>query len=176
MEVKKNDGVAKPVNVQDRRFENQKSAGTEKTETKEKVQSSVTTDELRNRVLNLQNEVKDIQTGISNKQMQIAFLNSLEDRNSWDKELKRYMKENITASVSEPEPGVTFEEFSESANADVGKMKNQLILKEVQLQNIFSSGMITGSAPNVELVKNFDDTKEIFSKLRPDIISNLLRN
>jgi hypothetical protein len=145
--------------------------------------SQVNLDTMRSKVFSLQQEIRDLQTGISMRQIQIGFLNQVNEGSTWQKELKRFMSEQFPSTSVDLREGQNMDEFRSEAAQIVSNLRNNLIKKEIQIQNILSAGIFepaTGDADrempldNSKIMKDFSETKDIFSKLRPETISNLV--
>lgn len=145
--------------------------------------SQVSLDTMRSKVLSLQQEIRDLQTGISMRQIQIGFLNQVNEGSSWQKELKRFMNEQFPKTSIDLREGQNMDEFRSEAAQIVSNLRNNLIKKEIQIQNILSAGMFEPASADTErdvaidnskIMKDFSETKDIFSKLRPEAIQNLV--
>ncbi len=143
----------------------------------------VNLDTMRSKVLSLQQEIRDLQTGISMRQIQIGFLNQVNEGSTWQKELKRFMNEQFPSTSIDLRDGQNIDEFRSEAAQIVSNLRNNLIKKEIQIQNILSAGMFEPasndadrevSIDNSKIMKDFSETKDIFSKLRPEAIQNLV--
>jgi hypothetical protein len=144
----------------------------------------VSVDSMRSKVLSLQQEIKDLQTGISMRQIQLGFLNQVNEGSSWQKELKRFMNEQFPAVSLEMRDQQNIDEFKSEAAQVVSNLRNNLIKKEIQIQNILSAGMFEpagmpeGEAEteidNSKIVKDFNESRDIFTKLRPESVKNLV--
>ncbi|AFM11420.1 hypothetical protein [Turneriella parva] len=145
--------------------------------------SQVSLDTMRSKVLSLQQEIRDLQTGISMRQIQIGFLNQVNEGSSWQKELKRFMNEQFPKTSIDLREGQNMDEFRSEAAQIVSNLRNNLIKKEIQIQNILSAGMFEPASADTErdvaidnskIMKDFSETKDIFSKLRPEAIQSLV--
>jgi hypothetical protein len=144
--------------------------------------AQVSVDSMRSKVLSLQQEIKDLQTGISMRQIQIGFLNQVNEGSTWQKELKRFMNEQFPAVALELNDRQGIDEFKTEAAQIVSNLRNNLIKKEIQIQNILSAGIFepAGEAQeepvldNSKIVKDFSESRDIFSKLRPEAVKNLV--
>jgi hypothetical protein len=143
----------------------------------------VSLDTMRSKVFSLQQEIRDLQTGISMRQIQIGFLNQVHEGSTWQKELKRFMSEQFPTTSIDLREGQNMDEFRSEAAQVVSNLRNNLIKKEIQIQNILSAGIFEPasgdsdhevSIDNSKIMKDFSETKDIFSKLRPEAIQNLV--
>jgi hypothetical protein len=74
------------------------------------------------------------------------------------------------------------DEYKSEAAQVVSSLRGNLIKKEIQIQNILSAGLFEPAASgeqeptidNSRIVKDFSDTKDIFSKLRPETVKSLV--
>lgn len=142
------------------------------------TRQAVNVDSMRSKVLSLQQEIRELQTGLSMRQMQIGFLSQVSEGSSWQKELKRFMAGQFPAASLELQDSQNIDEFKQEASQLVSNLRSNLIKKEIQIQNILSAGMFEPKndvePANEMLVKDFSETKEIFSKLRPDAVKSLV--
>lgn len=169
----------------------QMNAGNEDSRSQDKTVDSVKVDQkghvsldtMRSKVFSLQQEIRDLQTGISMRQIQIGFLNQVREGSTWQKELKRFMSEQFPATSITLHEGQNIEDFRSEAAQVVSSLRNNLIKKEIQIQNILSAGIFEPasgdsdlelSIDNSKIMKDFSETKDIFSKLRPEAIQNLV--
>jgi hypothetical protein len=144
--------------------------------------AQVNVDALRSKVLSLQQEIRELQTGISMRQVQLGFLSQLNEGGSWQKELRRFMTEQFPSVQIELREGQSIDEFRSEAAQVVSNLRNDLIKKEIQIQNILSAGLFEPAAEsdqepvldNSKIIKDFSETQGIFSKLRPDAVRTLV--
>lgn len=142
----------------------------------------VSVDSMRSKVFSLQQEIRDLQTGISMRQIQLGFLNQVNEGSSWQKELRRFMSEQFPSVALEVKDAQNIDDFKSEAAEVVSNLRNNLIKKEIQIQNILSAGVFEpGKEPqheptvdNSKIVKNFAETRDIFSKLRPETVKTLV--
>jgi len=145
-------------------------------------ESDVSVTTLRSRVANLQSEIRDLQTGMSDRQIQVGFLHSLKESTSWQKELQKFMNENFPNSTLKLTQGESMENYLNSTAANMNQIKSELLKKEVQVQNLFSSGIIHPPSDsegeiqldNQKIVKDYEGSQSVFSKLRADAVKNLV--
>jgi hypothetical protein len=144
--------------------------------------SQVNLDSMRSKVFSLQQEIRELQTGISMRQIQLGFLNQVNEGSSWQKELRRFMNEQFPSVSLEMRDAQNMDEFKTEAAQVVSNLRNNLIKKEIQIQNILSAGVFEpGGEPlheptidNSKIVKDFTETRDIFSKLRPETVKSLV--
>jgi len=145
-------------------------------------ESDVSVTTLRSRVANLQSEIRDLQTGMSDRQIQVGFLNSLKESTSWQKELQKFMNENFPNSTLKLTHGESLESYLNSTAANMNQIKSELLKKEIQVQNLFSSGIINPhtdtegevNLDNQKIIKDYEGSQSVFSKLRADAVKNLV--
>lgn len=177
MEVKKSDLLKSAQNIQDKNLNRQaKAGGAEKAASAADSKPSLNLDNLRAQVLMLQKDVKDIQTRFTQRQAQVAFADTIQNTGNWQSELKKFMKENFR-NVNIPDMGEgTLAEFLKMADEEMQSMRNELIHKEVQLQNIVSSGVIDDIEPADLITKDFESNRDIFNRLKPENVEKLLKS
>ncbi len=182
MEIKRSDMVKWAQNTQLNQQKTEELAGEGAPTVRPARMGQVNIDTMHSRILSLQQEVRDLQTGISMRQVQLGFLNQLQDSGAWQKELRRFMDEQFPASKLELREGQSLEEFQAQSGVAVNTLRGDLIKKEIQIQNILSAGFfeptteIEGEqiSENSKLMKDFSETQGIFSRLRPDAVKSLL--
>ncbi|MDH5718064.1 MAG: hypothetical protein OEZ22_10545 [Spirochaetia bacterium] len=181
MQIKKND-ISQFVNsVQKQNIDKnqgQNLINEKNTQNSISADNNINIDKLRGQVKSLQADVSKIQTDISQKQIQIAYLGIIENKEDWRQSLNNFMKENFPSSIKLKIEDKTSEEYINRAQSEIGIMKNDLLKKEVQLQNIFSMGMIseTGNEKaDINLIKDMKQAEKLFSNLRKETVSNLLK-
>ncbi|MDH4200224.1 MAG: hypothetical protein OEV66_07600 [Spirochaetia bacterium] len=144
------------------------------------TRESIGIDRVRNQVLNLHGEVKDIQTKISRNQMQIAFLENLpingNQGNGWREKLESFMKDQFSESiVIKPEPDLkTYILKLGNENKSLG---NDMLTREIKLENIISSGIMDSEKSEVSdiIVRDIEKAREVFSKMKTDSVSRVLK-
>jgi hypothetical protein len=180
MEVKRSDMLQWAKNAQLNTEASQTAADSRSVEIRPEAKAEVSVDAMRSKVLSLQQEVRELQTGISMRQIQLGFLNQVNEGSSWQKELKRFMNEQFPAVNLELRSEQSIEDFRSEAGQVVADLKGNLIKKEIQIQNILSAGMfdgpVEGELPldNSKIMKDFTESREIFNKLRPDAVKSLV--
>lgn len=182
MDVKRSDMLKWAQSAQMNSEPRDAAAGERTGEVRTESKAQVSVDSMRNKVLSLQQEIKDLQTGISMRQIQLGFLNQVNEGSSWQKELKRFMNEQFPAAAVEVGDQQNMDEFKTEAAQVVLNLRNNLIKKEIQIQNILSAGMFepAGEAQeepvvdNSKIVKDFSESRDIFSKLRPEAVKSLV--
>lgn len=182
MEIKRSDVVKWAQNTQPNRPKTEESAGEGVAMVRPARMGQVNVDTMHSRILSLQQEVRDLQTGISMRQVQLGFVNQLQDSGVWQKELRRFMDEQFPATKLELRDGQSLEEFQAQSGTAVNTLRGDLIKKEIQIQNILSAGFFEPStefdaahgSENSKLMKDFSETQGIFSRLRPDAVKSLL--
>lgn len=153
-------------------------AGEVRTENK----AQVSVDSMRSKVLSLQQEIRELQTGISMRQIQLGFLNQVNQGSPWQKELKRFMTDQFPAVQLQLNERQSADEFKSEAVQVVSDLRSNLLKKEIQIQNILSAGIFeNGGEPmqepvmdNSKIVKDFNESRDIFSKLRPEAVKGLV--
>lgn len=138
---------------------------------------SNTHEKLARQVRALQNDMNQLQTHITFRQASVAFLQNLGTQGDWAQELKSFMSKNfaLTISLNNSE---TRNDFTSRTQNEMSTLQNNLLKKEVQLQNIFSSGLLSENINNnkTNLVKSADEIRTMFSKLQPESVHRLLKN
>jgi parvulin-like peptidyl-prolyl isomerase len=134
-------------------------------------------DRLRGQVLNLHDELKSIQTEISGKQIQVSFLKDLPDNENWKQKLESFMKEQFSESiVIKPDPDL--KTYLNQLMVDLKMLHNDTMTREIKLENILSSGIIDAEKSDVSdiIIKDMDKAKEVFSRIKKDSISRILKS
>lgn len=141
----------------------------------------VSVDAMRSKILSLQQEIRELQTGISMRQVQLGFLSQLNEGSGWQRELRRFMSEQFPGVKLDLPDAQNLDEFRLEAAQVVSNLRNNLIKKEIQIQNILSAGIFTPpeesnepAVDNSKIMKDFSETQNIFSKLRPDSVRALV--
>ncbi|MBV6492269.1 MAG: hypothetical protein LDLANPLL_00262 [Turneriella sp.] len=184
MDVKRSDMIKWAQSAQ-LNAESRKEPQTEKiAEAKAPSRTAVSIDALRSKVMGLQQEIHDLQTGISSRQVQLSFLNQVSENSSWQKELRKFMDDKFPAAHLEIKEHQGLDEFKAETLQSVTLLRENLLKKEIQIQNIISAGIFTPpenssddaalSLENSKIVKDFTQGRDIFSKLRPETVKNLL--
>lgn len=137
---------------------------------------AIDVDTLRSQVMVLQKEAKDLQTQISFYQVQLAFLAQLQDTGNWKNELLRFMEEHFPAQKIELENDMDVEDFMNQTQERLGGLSNDLLKKEVQLQNILSAGILEEDVVTIRLFKDVRKSGELFAKLKPEVVATLLKS
>ena len=135
---------------------------------------STQVDSVRSHVLNLQSEVKNIQTEISSKQIQVAFLDEIPNSNNWKENLEKFLSQNFSNPlpvINEAEKG----QYMQSLNSEIQTLNNSMLMREVKLENIISSGIIDLEKSSVSdiIMKDSNEVRNVFSKIRKDSIAHL---
>ncbi len=137
-------------------------------------------DVMRNQVLNLQKEVKDIQTEISTRQIQIAFLENLQT-GDWQTELKAFLSGRQPGDAGKPQQNIaesgSKQLYVSSLKNELTTLNNDLLTHEVKLENIFSSGMIDHERGDISsaIMKDSGEIHRVFSKIRHQSIQKLIQ-
>lgn len=116
------------------------------------------------------------------RQIQLGFLNQVNEGGSWQKDLRRFMNEQFPTVQMQLGEGQSIDEYRAEAAQVVSSLRNNLIKKEIQIQNILSAGLFEPAAEsdeepvldNSKIIKDFSETQGIFSKLRPDAVRTLV--
>lgn len=182
MEVKRSDMLQWAKSAQIGQQTSDSPATDRPAEVRTERSGQVNVDSMRSKILSLQQEIRELQTGISVRQIQLGFLNQVHEGGSWQKELRRFMGEQFPAVQVALNEGQNLDEFRTEAAQVVSNLRNNLIKKEIQIQNILSAGIFEpategGGEPildNSKIVKDFSETQGIFSKLRPDAVKTLV--
>jgi hypothetical protein len=182
MEVKRSDMLKWAQNAQLSAQSNDSQAADRPSEVLRDRPGQVNVDVMRSKILSLQQEIREIQTGISMRQIQLGFLSQLNEGSSWQKELRRFMSEQFPAVELQFKAGQSIDEFRAETAQLVSNLRNNLSKKEIQIQNILSAGIFEPAADTTEepvldnsrLMKDFSETEGIFSKLRHDTVKTLV--
>ena len=92
------------------------------------------------------------------------------------------MNEQFPSVAVEVRDQQNLDEFKSEAAQIVSNLRNNLIKKEIQIQNILSAGVFEPEGEertepvldNSKIVKDFTETKGIFTKLRPESVKSLV--
>jgi len=181
MQINKNDILGFIQNIRNRESHHedpstQKAGKSNITQNKEPVRISI--DSVRSHVMNLQGEVKDIQTQVSRKQIQVAYLEELpNDDSNWKESLQDFLKNKFPGPIpiirEDNKDG-----YVSHLKHEIRGLNNSMLMTEVKLENIISSGMIDleNSSVSEIIMKDFSDVTKVFSRLRKDSISHLFQN
>jgi hypothetical protein len=182
MEVKRSDMLRWAQNAQLSTQTSDSQSADRPAEVRADRAGQVNVDSMRSKILSLQQEIRELQTGISMRQVQLGFLSQLNEGGSWQKELRRFMNEQFPTVQMQLDAGQNIDEFRSEAAQVVSSLRNNLIKKEIQIQNILSAGLFEPAAEsdeepvldNSKIIKDFSETQGIFSKLRPDAVRTLV--
>lgn len=177
MNVKKSDVINIAREVQSSRNDTarQDKAPTAAAESQGTQSKALQVDALRNQVLGIQHDVKELQTQISFRQVQIAFLEQLKENSNWKNELQRFMQERFDGVRLNSIQADDLGEFTEQTRQSISSLNNNLVKKEIQLQNILSTGMLSEDQLKVSLFKDLSSNSDVFTKLKPEAVSALLK-
>lgn len=134
-------------------------------------------DKVRNQVMNLHDEVKSIQTKISQRQIQIAFLDNLPNKQNWKENLVDFLGSQVSKSILiKPEPDLN--SYLQKLNKEITELNSDMLTKEVKLENIISSGVMDTEKTDLSeiIIKDMQKAKEVFSKIKADSITRVLKN
>jgi len=137
----------------------------------------ISVDSVRSHVMNLQGEVKDIQTQVSRKQIQVAFLEELSGDTNWKESLQDFLKSEFPGPIpiirEDNKDG-----YISQLKHEIRGLNNSTLMREVKLENIISSGMVDLEKESISeiIMKDFTDVTKVFSRLRKDSISHLFQN
>lgn len=182
MEVKRSDMLKWAQNAQMSNQASDSQASDRPAEVRADRPGQVNVDSMRSKILSLQQEIRELQTGISVRQIQLGFLNQVNEGGSWQKDLRRFMNEQFPTVQMQLSEGQNIDDFRTEAAQVVSSLRNSLIKKEIQIQNILSAGIFEPAAEsdqepvldNSKIIKDFSETQGIFSKLRPDAVRTLV--
>lgn len=184
MDVKRSDMLKWAQNAQLSAEPRDAAASEKPGEVRLESKAQVSVDSMRSKVFSLQQEIRELQTGISMRQIQLGFLNQVNEGSSWQKELKRFMSDQFPAVQLQLNDSQNIDEFKSEAAQVVSNLRNNLIKKEIQIQNILSAGMFEPAAPaegdaeptvgNSKIMKDFSESRDIFNKLRPESVKILV--
>lgn len=176
MNIKKSDIISIAKTVQSQNLDRQKPKDINQ-DLQVKASSPETNDislnTLKTRVLGIQQEMKTLQTEISGRQMQVSFLETLENKGNWFAELQTFMKETFEEPANQQTP--TWEEYTSQRNKEIATLQNSLLQKEVQMQNILSAGVF-GSDTEVILSRDAANSADIFNSLTPEAVKTLINS
>ena len=139
-----------------------------------KAGQGVSLNNLRNQVLSLQSEMKTLQTDISMQQSQISFLKENSAMSNWQGQLVDFMQKYFAKTPSF-QGAVSSNDYTAILLKNQNELKSSLIKKEVQLENILSSGLVSLSTKEDSLIeRDLNQSVEIFGKLKAAQVKNLL--
>jgi len=182
MEIRKND-VLNFI----RKVENSSQKSQSKQEVQQSSNASDTTNidkntlsfnKVRNKVLSIQSEVKNLQTNLSMNQTQLALLDTLKGKSNWSNQLtdainKKFALDLKITELDAQKHKIDLIESNKGISAELSK-------KDIQMQNILSSGILQNSdAPELkvdELMQQIKEAKSTFSNLEPGQVKSLLGN
>ena len=153
-----------------------------KKDREEESSSQIQLDRVRSKAMRLDDKIREYQNLITNYQMQSKFLGETGKRRGWQEQLLQFLKK-----VTSPEKGnlsqnipsnITFEDYTSQLEEKIQIYQKKLGRGQVQLQNIFASGLLT--EPNIN--KSFTSLKNgkekdiegLFKNLRVGTVHNLL--
>jgi len=141
------------------------------------VQKKITIDTIRHQILGLQGEVKNIQTDISKKQIEIAFLENLETDARWKLNLDNFLKSNFGESHS-IDDHLNKKEYIGKLYKEITGMNNDLLAREVKIENIISTGLIDDNKKSISeiIIKDLPEASNLFSKMKNESIIRVLKN
>jgi len=141
------------------------------------VQKKITIDTIRHQILGLQGEVKNIQTDISKKQIEIAFLENLETDARWKLNLDNFLKSNFGESHSIDDQ-LNKKEYIGKLYKEIIGMNNDLLAREVKIENIISTGLIDDNKKSISdiIIKDLHEASNLFSKMKNESIIRVLKN
>jgi len=134
-------------------------------------------DRVRGQVLNLHEEMKSIQTEVSHKQIQVSFLESLPNDENWRTKLEAFMKDDVGVSiVIKANPDL--KTYLNDLQNDLKMLHNDMTTREIKLENILSSGLMDSERVDVSdiIIKDMDKAREVFSKMKKDSITRILKS
>ena len=133
---------------------------------------SLSVDMMRSRVLNLQHEVKDIQSDITGYQGHRAFLENLPDKADWRAQLKKFTGQPMPDLDKVP----TLDNYLSHLEHEIGKLNKDLFTSEVKLENIISAGLGENllNDPSAAIMRDMDQARTIFSRIRQDAVGKLI--
>lgn len=132
---------------------------------------------IRGQVLALHDELKEIQTKISSKQIQAAFLENSPADPDWKSRLESFMKGQFPDSnIIKPDPDL--KTYLNKLREDMHILTNDMQTREIKLENIISSGLLDAQKTDVSdiIIKDMDKAKEVFSRMKVDSISRILKS
>ena len=139
-----------------------------------KAGQGVSLNNLRSQVLSLQSEMKTLQTDISMQQSQISFLKENSTMSNWQGQLVDFMQKHF-AKTPNFQGAVSSDDYTTILLKNQNELKNNLIKKELQLENIISSGLVSLSTKEDSLIeRDLNQSVEIFGKLKAAQVKNLL--
>ena len=133
---------------------------------------------LKSRVKNIESEVSKMQTVISEKQIQIGYLENMEYTEDWRQLFKTNMKSKTVQVDENLLNNETSESYLSKMHNEISSMKNELLKKEIQIQNIFSLNQnkeLDYNMNNIEISKDIKDAEKIFSNIESKSVSKLLQ-
>jgi len=133
---------------------------------------------LKSKIKNIESEASKIQTNVSEKQIQLGFLENLENVEDWRQIFLNSMKDksiNIDKTLLNDE---TTESYISLLHHEISAMKNELLKKEIQIQNIFSIDSdieINYDEHNINISKELREAEKIFMNIESSSVSKLLQ-
>ena len=145
-----------------------------------KASSQIQLDRVRSKAMQLDDEIKEYQNLITNYQMQLEFLKEIGEHDGWHEQLRKFLKEVISFKkdkfTSNVPTKITFEDYKRELQEKMHAYRSKLGKGEVQLQNIFASGLLAEPELNKELadIKYATNTEGLFKNLQRNTVHNLL--
>ena len=149
---------------------------------KEESSAEVYFDRVRSSAMKLDDTIKEHQTLITNYQMQLEFLKPFQGVQGWRERLRDFINDFYT-NKSDRKFSVnilkdlTLTEYQEKLQEEVRELQRGLNRSQVQLQNIFASGLLQepGIHRDVADIEYDQAAGNVFKNLRPESVQNLLQ-
>ena len=135
--------------------------------------NSIHLDSLRNKAMYLNSKISDWQTYLTTQQMQLSFLSKLRHNENWMAQLNVFLGDNGKIDLNEEATKGDIRLYQDGLKFNINKARHELNRSQVELQNIFASGLV--SEPEVKDFKDAGEVDQAFKPLRVETIRNLLR-
>ena len=135
--------------------------------------STVHLDSIRHKAMYLNNEIRNWQTYLTTQQVQLLFLDELKNTNNWGSKLDIFLGTEGKADLNQQNPSQDMNKYRDELRLNINNARQKLSKSQVQLQNIFASGLV--SEPEIFDPKDTNEINQAFKPLRVETIKNLLR-
>ena len=148
---------------------------------KEEPSAEMYFDRVRSSAMKLDDTIKEHQTLITSYQMQLEFLKPFQGVQGWRERLSDFINDFYTGQSDRTFSvnilkDLTLAEYQEKLQEEIRKLQRGLNRSQVQLQNIFASGLL--QEPRIhESIAHIEygrAAENVFKELRPESVQNLL--
>lgn len=181
MEIKKNDILGFVRNVekqmQEKKVQAKNSAAVETPKESASVQSTNSSPRLHKvmaRALEVQKEIRLLQTEYSRHQSAVAFVKNNSEQELWQEDLKKFLKSSFRYESQDLPDNK--EEFIEKSAGALSNLKNEILKKEVVMQNIFAVSSLDGDNGHKSMqriLSNLSSLKELVLHLNTFSVKKL---